>query len=141
MAITTYKVFLMKKGTSAFEKLIDIKDYPDLGGAPEMIETTTLSNGNRTYKPGIQNSDALVFTANYDKDDYETLAALAGQDNEYAVWFGGTESGGTLTPTGDAGMQSFAEESCACAGQEDHRRYKTPSTVHSWVRFSLRRTP
>lgn len=107
MAITTYKVFLMKKGASAFEKLIDIKDYPDLGGAPEMLETTTLSNKNRTYKPGIQNADALVFTANYDKDDYETLAALAEQDNEYAVWFGGTESQGVVTPTGSEGKFTF----------------------------------
>ena len=40
MAISTYKVFLMKKGTSTYEKLVDIKDFPDLGGAPEMLETT-----------------------------------------------------------------------------------------------------
>lgn len=107
MAISSYKVFLMKKGTSAFEKLVDVRDYPDLGGAPELLETTTLSNKMRTYIPGIQNADALTFTANYTKDDYETLAALAEQDNEYAVWFGGTESGGVLTPTGDAGKFTF----------------------------------
>lgn len=107
MAISSYKVFLMKKGTSTFEKLIDIKDFPDLGGAPEMLETTTLSNKMRTYIPGIQNADALTFTANYTKDDFETLDALAEQDNEYAVWFGGTESQGVLTPTGDAGKFTF----------------------------------
>ena len=44
MAISTYKIFLMKKSTSTYEKLIDIKEFPDLGGAPEMLETTTLSD-------------------------------------------------------------------------------------------------
>ena len=48
MAISTYKVFLMKKTTDAYEKLIDIKDFPDLGGAPEMLETTTLSDRMQT---------------------------------------------------------------------------------------------
>ena len=32
MAISTYKVFLMKKTGTTYEKLVDIKDYPDLGG-------------------------------------------------------------------------------------------------------------
>lgn len=42
MAISTYKVFLMKKGTEpdTYEKLVDIKEFPDLGGEPEMLETT-----------------------------------------------------------------------------------------------------
>lgn len=34
MAISTYKVFLMKKGTEpdTYEKLVDINEFPDLGG-------------------------------------------------------------------------------------------------------------
>ena len=44
MAISTYKIFLMKKDGEAYKKLIDIKSFPDLGGAPENLETTTLSN-------------------------------------------------------------------------------------------------
>ena len=44
MAISTYKVFLMKKADTGeqWSKLIDIKEFPDLGGEPEMLETTTL---------------------------------------------------------------------------------------------------
>ena len=39
MAISTYKVFLMKSTDgSKYDKLIDIKDFPDLGGAPELLE-------------------------------------------------------------------------------------------------------
>ena len=43
MAISTYKVFLMKKADTGeqWSKLIDIKEFPDLGGEPEMLETTT----------------------------------------------------------------------------------------------------
>lgn len=109
MAISTYKVFLMKKGSSDAEytKLVDIKDFPDLGGAPEMLETTTLSDNMQTYIPGIQSLDALEFTANYTKTDFEKLKELDGVDTGFAVWIGGTESGGVVTPTGSDGKFSF----------------------------------
>lgn len=107
MAISTYKVFLMKKTEDAYEKLIDIKDFPDLGGAPEMLETTTLSDRMQTYIPGIQSLDALAFTANYTKEDYSKLKALEGVENDYAVWFGGTETAGVVTPTGTDGKFEF----------------------------------
>lgn len=107
MAISTYKIFLMMKGESAYEKLVDIKDFPDLGGAPEMLETTTLSDKMQTYIPGIQSLDALEFTANYTKTDFTTLKALEGQEKEFAVWFGATESGTTLTPDGSDGKFEF----------------------------------
>ena len=107
MAISTYKVFLMKKTSETWGKLIDIKDFPDLGGSPELLETTTLSDKMQTYIPGIQSLDALEFTANYTKDDYTALKALDGQENEYAVWFGGTENSGVVTPTGSEGKFSF----------------------------------
>lgn len=110
MAISTYKVFLMKKGTSGttYEKLIDIKEFPDLGGDPEMLETTTLSDKMQTYIAGIQSLDALSFTANYTLTDYQKLVALEGKTEDYAVWFGGTESGGTLTPSGADGKFEFS---------------------------------
>lgn len=109
MAISTYKVFLMHKGASesAYTKLIDIKEFPDLGGDPEMLETTTLSDKMQTYIAGIQSLDGLSFTANYDLTDYKALKALDGKNEKYAVWFGGTESGGVLTPTGSDGKFSF----------------------------------
>lgn len=107
MAISTYKIFLMKKTGDTWGKLIDIKDFPDLGGSPELLETTTLSDRMQTYIPGIQSLDALEFTANYTKADYTTLKALEGVENEYAVWFGGTESGETVTPTGSEGKFKF----------------------------------
>lgn len=109
MAISTYKVFLMKKGSSGetWSKLVDIKEFPDLGGEPEMLETTTLSDNMQTYIAGIQSLDGLTFTANYDKEDFQTLKALEGNENDYAVWFGGTGDAGSLTPDGSNGKFSF----------------------------------
>ena len=112
MAISTYKVFLMKgtKGTGSeitYSKLVDIKDFPDLGGAPEMLETTTLSDAMQTYIPGIQSLDGLEFNANYTKTEFDALKALEGVENEYAVWFGGTVSNGVATPDGSEGKFSF----------------------------------
>ena len=111
--ISTYKAFLMK-GTTAnnsttYAKLVDIKSFPDLGGAPEMLETTTLSDGMQTFIPGIQKLDALEFTANYKESDYETLKTLEASDTEtdFALWFGASVSGGVATPTGDRGKFTF----------------------------------
>lgn len=108
MAISTYKVFLMMKKESDWEKVVDIKEFPDLGGAPEMLETTTLSDRMQTYIPGIQSLDALEFTCNYTLTDYKKLKELEGTEYEYAVWLGGTESGDTVTPTGSDGKYKFS---------------------------------
>lgn len=109
MAISTYKIFLMmmQDSGSTYAKLVDIKDFPDLGGAPEMLETTTLSDKMQTYIPGIQSLDALEFTANYTKTDFDKLKALEGQTKKFAVWMGATESGGALTPSGSDGKFEF----------------------------------
>lgn len=118
MAISTYQVFLMYKDgvDTEYKKLIDIKDFPDLGGAPEMLETTTLSDNMTTSIPGIQSLEALEFTCNYEYSDYQTLKAQELSDREkeskddttYAVWFGGdVDSAGKLTVTGDKGKFSF----------------------------------
>ena len=88
MARSTYGIYLMHKVSDTYEKLIDIKDFPDLGGAPEMLETTTLSDSMQTYIPGIQSLDGLEFNANYTKADFTKLKALEGKDESYAVFFG-----------------------------------------------------
>lgn len=104
----TFKTFLMKKTDTTYEKLVDIKDYPDLGGAPEMLDTTTLSDPSTTSIPGIQQLDALTFNLNYSLEDYEKLSALKDEENEYAVFFGGIEGAdGKITPTGDEGKFGF----------------------------------
>jgi hypothetical protein len=109
MAISTYKVFLMMKNESGeYEKMVDIKDFPDLGGTPELLETTTLSDRMQTYTPGVQSLDDVSFTANYDKEQFIKLKNMEGTEHEYAVWFGATDNAGTLTPTGVDGKFQFA---------------------------------
>lgn len=112
MARNTYQTYLMYKASSSgsYTKLVDIKEFPDLGGAPEMLETTTLSDPMQTFIAGIQMLDTsgLQFTCNYDLTDYTTLKALEGEDKDFAIWFGATTSGSTDTPDGSAGKFSFS---------------------------------
>ena len=88
MASSTYKSFLMYKASSTWEKLVDIKSYPDLGGTPELLETTTLSDAMTTNIMGIQSMDALEFECNYTLADYTKLKAMEGTEKEFAVWLG-----------------------------------------------------
>lgn len=110
MASSTYMTYLMYKATSSastYTKLVDIKEYPDLGGAPEMLDVTTLSDGMRLNIPGIQDVQSLAFTANYDPDDYDTLKGLEGTEYDFAVWFGATGTGASATPDGSMGKFEF----------------------------------
>lgn len=89
MAITTYGITL-KWGTDpeSLTKKVDIKDFPDLGGAPELLETTHFLNPAQTFVLGIQSMDAMEFTANYTKSDYEAVLADANKKLYYALEFG-----------------------------------------------------
>ena len=88
-AISTYGITL-KWGSSpeALSKIIDIKDFPDLGGAPELLETTTLSDAAQTFINGIQTLSAMEFTANYTREDFEAVSADANTPLYYSLEFG-----------------------------------------------------
>jgi len=109
--VLTNRTFLMKGttegSTTTYAKLVDITDFPNLGGAPEQIDITTLSDMERHYINGIQEQETMSFTALYNTTDYATLVALKGTNTQYAVWFGGTDAS---TPTGSNGKFSFEGE-------------------------------
>lgn len=88
MAINTYGVSL-KWGESAdaVAKVVDIKDFPDMIGDPEMLETTTLSDAQVTNIPGIKSSDTLTFTCNYTKADFTAVNADAEKLLYYTLEF------------------------------------------------------
>ncbi len=89
MAISTYGVTLKWGLTmAAAVKEIDIKDFPDLGGAPEMLETTTFNDKSQTYIKGIQSLGALEFTTNYTKQDYNNVAEDSNTELFYILEFG-----------------------------------------------------
>ena len=74
MAISTYGVTLKWGATAdAAAKVVDIKDFPDLMGSPNMLETTTLSDAQVTNIPGIKSSDLMTFTCNYTSADFAAV--------------------------------------------------------------------
>ena len=108
---STYQSFLMRdtgtSGSHNWQKVIDITDYPDIGGDPETLETTTLSDAAKTYILGIQDNGALTFNANYSTAGYAALSSLIGTMEKYSIWFGATVSGSTVTPSGNDGKFDF----------------------------------
>ena len=105
--ISTYKTYLMIKSGSTYSKLIDIKSFPDLGGEPERIDVTTLSDKIRKYTAGVQDLSSFQFTANYIAADYQKIVSLEGSQKEYAIWLGATSSNGVDTPTGSDGQWAW----------------------------------
>lgn len=108
--ISTYKTYLMYKATTAateYTKLLDIKSFPDLGGEPERIDVTTLSDKIRKYTPGVQDLSSLTFNANYIAADYQKVLALEGKQTDYAIWIGAETSNNVDTPNGENGKWSW----------------------------------
>ena len=107
-ATSTYQTYLMKGNASTpptYTKVCDITEFPNLGGDPELIDVTTLSDAMRHFINGVQNNEGLAFTANYEPALYSTLKGYTGEQ-PYAVWFGADSSG----PKGDKGKFSFSGE-------------------------------
>lgn len=124
MAISTYGVTL-KWGTSAeaLTKTVDIKNFPDLGGAPELIETTTLSDAMQTFINGIQTAGEMAFTCNYTKADYTAVKADEGKELYYALEFG---------EDGDEGIFEW---------QGEHSVYLTGAEVNAVVEMVISIAP
>ena len=88
MAINTFGITLRwGESAEAATKVVDIKDFPDLIAAPEMLETTTLSDAQVTNIPGIRGSEMLTFTCNYTKEDFTNVEADAGKPMHYVLEF------------------------------------------------------
>ncbi len=88
MAISTYSAQL-KWGAAAgtLTKVVDIKDFPDLIGDPNLLETTTLSDAQQTYIPGIKSADLLTFTVNYTSETFELCTATEGEALTFELEF------------------------------------------------------
>ena len=88
MAISSYQVTL-KWGDAAetLTKLCPIKDYPEVFGDPNTLETTTLDDKQQTFIPGIKTSDTMAFTANYDKDTAQELQTAEGKHKYFELDF------------------------------------------------------
>ena len=103
MAISTYPITLKydssENATPSWDDVCNIKDFPDLGGAPDMLETTTLSDSAKSYIAGIKDQQALEFTANYDADTMDDIADLTGTQ-DFQLWFGTNGASGKFAFSG-----------------------------------------
>ena len=90
--ILTKNTKLSVKISDSFVDLgADLQEFPNLGGAAEQVEVTTLADGNRRYINGIKDFGSLEFTFLYDGADpqgsYQKLRAIevAGTNAEWKV--------------------------------------------------------
>lgn len=89
MAISSYKVELHNSttGEGQYTKFCDIKDFGDLLGETNNLETTTLSDSMQTFIPGIKQMDAIPFTLNWDKTLAQTIKGMEGKESYWKVIF------------------------------------------------------
>lgn len=110
MAMNTYMTFLMHSTNgSTYTDLVPIKDYPDFLNEVNTIDVTSLQNSMHTYIAGLLDvGGTMDFTCNYSATDYQTVKALDDGTEKYlAIWFGGTDTGGSINPTGVDGKWTF----------------------------------
>lgn len=109
--ISTYMTYLLysEKGKNSYKKLVDITETPDKGGAPEMIDVTTLSDKMKKSIPGIQSTAELKYPANYVPSEYAALKALEGQELDFVEALGGEfDDEGNLISAGHEGANYFS---------------------------------
>ena len=100
MAISSYNIVLKTSATATgtYAELVPIKDFPDLGSAPDTIEVTTLRDKMKRYIQGLQDTGSFEFTYNYTNDAYTKVKAL--DDNAihyFELDFGNDGEGGEGT--------------------------------------------
>ena len=96
---------VLKYGTGTtnptLSKLCVIKSYPDLGAAPDTIETTDLEDTSQTFVKGVQSQDNMEFTANYTPEAYAAvLATVSDTEGTYQLEMGESGAQGKFTWTG-----------------------------------------
>ena len=72
---------------TSYTDLNDLQDIPELGGAAEKVDVSTLADGTRRYINGIVDYGDLVFTFLYDNDDASSSwRTLQGFNNAIKTW-------------------------------------------------------
>ena len=100
MAISSYNIVLKTSDTATgtYTELVPVKDFPDLGSAPDTIEVTTLRDKMKRYIQGLQDTGSFEFTYNYTKTDFTKAKALDDNATHYfELDFGNDGEGGEGT--------------------------------------------
>ena len=66
--LLTKDITLSYKKNSSYEVLDGLQEVPSLGGTPDKVEVTTLSDGSRRYIKGIKDYGDLTFKFLYQND-------------------------------------------------------------------------
>lgn len=69
----------------SFSELVKIKEYPDMGGAPEMLESTDLQDSTETHVLGVQSNPGLEFLSNYTESQFLSAVVNARENLYYRV--------------------------------------------------------
>ena len=91
--LTAFSFLMISKEGTAYTKLTDIISYPDLGSAPETVDTTTLSDFIKKAINGLQDPGAMEFPQLFTPEKYKELKALEGSEQKFAIWFGADSTG------------------------------------------------
>lgn len=89
-AILTHPITLEVSATEGglFEELVEIKEFPDLGSAPDAIDVTTLKDMQVSNIPGIINNGEMTFISNYTSENYTVVKDVARTELYYKINFG-----------------------------------------------------
>ncbi len=71
-----YKSIAISSLPTSYVKVADITNFPDMIGDVEEIESTTMSDTQRTYEAGLQATPTDSFTAQFSREVYENLQDL-----------------------------------------------------------------
>jgi hypothetical protein len=133
MAISTYLTYLMYKesdSASSYSQLADVNTYPNLGGDPEQLDATTLTQAMKTFIEGIKDNEAMTFEANYDVTVYKKLEGLTGKTLPLAVYFGKSGENGKFTWDGTINVRANG------GGVNEVRKMTITSTPETEIKFS-----
>ena len=76
-----------KDGTT-WTELTPIKTFPALGGAPDQIDITDMTDEMQAFILGVQQMDSMEFTANYSPAKFKEIDDLSYQDLKYRIKLG-----------------------------------------------------
>jgi hypothetical protein len=100
MASLTAATFLLSGGdaSTAYSKLVDISEYPDLGSSYDSQDVTTLSDACHKYIDALPDpGGSLEFPGFLNDDDYDAVQAIAGQEQNFVIAFGGSPTSADST--------------------------------------------
>lgn len=76
------KLEYSEDGTS-WTEVGGVKSIPEMGGAPQTIDVTTLKSPRQESIEGLQQNQSLAFQCVYQGDNFKTLAPLSGNKKQY----------------------------------------------------------